>query len=275
MTARQVIARECPGFQPRVAVVLGSGLGGLSGQLDEAASIPYDALPGFPQPGVSGHQGRLLLGRAGTTPVALLDGRAHLYEDGGADAMAVAVRTLAELGCEALVLTNAAGGLDDDMRPGSVMLLTDHINFTGQSPLFGLTGDDRFVDMSEAYDPALRQRFLELAAGMDMHLHQGVYAWFTGPNFETPAEVRAAAILGANAVGMSTVPEVILARHAGLRVAGLSIITNRAAGLGGGVLSHAQTKANAALATDGVQSLLAAFLSAYGLSEPGLSEHGA
>jgi len=174
------------------------------------------------------------------------------------------VRTLAELGCEALVVTNAAGGLDDDMQPGSIMLMTDHINFTGQSPLFGSLGDDRFVDMSAAYDVELRQRILALAKGMDVDLHQGVYGWFAGPNFETPAEVRAAGILGANAVGMSTVPEVILARHAGLRVAGLSIITNRAAGLSDTPLSHAQTKTNAALATDNVQRLLTAFLTGYG-----------
>lgn len=279
MTAQQIIEQRCPGFRPRVGIVLGSGLGsgpgGLAEQLTGVTAIPYDELPGFPAPGVSGHRGRLLLGTSGNTPVALLEGRAHLYEDGRADAMAVTVRTLAGLGCETLVLTNAAGGLDDDMEPGSVMVLTDHINFTGQSPLFGAVGDDRFVDMSGAYDPDLRQRFLHLAEGMEMALHQGVYGWFAGPNFETPAEVRAAAMLGANAVGMSTVPEVILARHAGLRVAALSIITNRAAGLGDTPLSHAQTKANAALATGQVQRLLTAFLSEYGISEYGLSEFGA
>ena len=265
MTAQQVIEQRCPNFRPRVGVVLGSGLGGLAEQLTKVTAVSYGELPGFPTPGVSGHPGQLLLGRAGATPVALLQGRAHLYEDGRADAMAVAIRTLAGLGCESLVLTNAAGGLDDDMEPGSIMLLTDHINFTGQSPLFGAMGDDRFVDMSEAYDADLRRRFLALAAGMDLVLHQGVYAWFAGPNFETPAEVRAAGILGANAVGMSTVPEVVLARHAGLRVAALSIITNRAAGLSDTPLSHAQTKANATLATDQVRRLLTAFLSEYGL----------
>ena len=162
-SARQalaVIADRHPGFRPRVGVVLGSGLGGLAGQLTDVVSIPYEALPGFPKTGVSGHQGQLSLGTAGPTPVALLQGRAHLYEDGRADAMAVAVRTLAALGCEALVLTNAAGGLDDNLGPGSLMLITDHINFTGQSPLFGEADDDRFVDLVNAYDPGLRQRFL-------------------------------------------------------------------------------------------------------------------
>ncbi|MDP6874582.1 MAG: purine-nucleoside phosphorylase [Alphaproteobacteria bacterium] len=262
--AQAVITKRHPDFHPLVGVISGTGLGGLTEQLDGAQPIPYEALPGFPRPGVSGHQGHLVLAMVEDTPVAVLEGRAHLYEDGRADAMAVAVHTLAALGCEALVLSNAAGGLDDDMVPGSVMLLTDHINFTGQSPLFGETGDDRFVDMTDAYDPALRYRILALAAEMDLPLHQGVYGWFAGPNFETPAEVRAAGILGANAVGMSTVPEVILARHAGMRVAALSVITNRAAGLGDDLLSHEQTKANAALATDKVQRLLLAFLAEYG-----------
>jgi purine nucleotide phosphorylase len=263
MTALEVIGQRCPGFRPRVAVILGSGLGGLADHMEEAAAIPYDELPGFPETGVGGHQGRLVLARAGETPVALLNGRAHLYESGRADAMKVAVRTLAGLGCETLVLTNAAGGLDADMEPGSVMVLTDHLNFTGQSPLFGEPGDDRFVDLVDAYDPALRRRLLELAAKIDLPLHQGVYAWFPGPQFETPAEVRAAGILGANAVGMSTVPEVILARHAGLRVAALSIITNKAAGMSACTLSHEQTQRNAALATDKVRQLLTAFLQGY------------
>jgi purine nucleotide phosphorylase len=264
MTALDVIRERYPDFKPRVAVVLGSGLGGLADRMADAVSIPYEELDGFPKPGVSGHQGRLVLAKAGGTPVALLEGRAHLYETGKADAMKVAVRTLADLGCETLFLTNAAGGLDRDMEPGSVMLLTDHLNFTGQSPLFNEPGDDRFVDLVDAYDPALREKLIALAAAMDMHLHQGVYAWFAGPQFETVAEVRAAGILGANAVGMSTVPEVILARHAGMRVAGLSIITNKAAGMSDFTLSHAQTKRHAALATDKVQQLLLAFLEGYG-----------
>ncbi|MFP6771934.1 MAG: purine-nucleoside phosphorylase [Alphaproteobacteria bacterium] len=260
MTALDVIRARRPDFRPTVAVILGSGLGGLAAHMDEAMAIPYADLDGFPMPGVSGHQGQLVLAKAGDTCVALLQGRAHLYETGKADAMKVAVRSLAALGCETLVATNAAGGLDADMEPGSVMVLTDHLNFTGQSPLFNEPGDDRFVDLVDAYDPDLRQQLLVLAAGMDLHLHQGVYAWFAGPQFETVAEVRAAGILGANAVGMSTVPEVILARHARMRVAGLSIITNKAAGMSEFTLSHKQTKRHTALATDKVQQLLLAFL---------------
>ena len=264
MTPLEIIRQRRPGFQPQVAVVLGSGLGGLPDQMVDAMAIPYGDLEGFPRPGVSGHQGQLVLARAGQTPVALLEGRAHLYETGRADAMKVAVRTLAALGCEALVLTNAAGGLDGDMEPGSIMLLTDHLNFTGQSPLFGEPSDDRFVDLVDAYDPALRQQLLDHGKAMGVPLHQGVYAWFAGPQFETVAEVRAAGILGANAVGMSTVPEVILARHANMRVAGLSIITNKAAGMSDFTLSHEQTKKHAALAMDKVQQLLLAFLKDYG-----------
>ncbi len=264
MTALTTIQERRPGFTPKVAVILGSGLGGLSDLVEDAVAIPYSDLDGFPQPGVSGHQGQLTLALAGATPVALLEGRAHLYESGRADAMKVAVRTLAALGVETLVLTNAAGGLDADMEPGSIMLLTDHLNFTGQSPLFAEPGDDRFVDMVDAYDPVLRESILRHAAAMDLHLHQGIYAWFAGPQFETVAEVRAAAILGANAVGMSTVPEAILARHQGLRVAGLSIITNKAAGMSDFTLSHAHTRKYAALAADNVQALLLAFLREYG-----------
>ena len=264
MTALDVIRARRPDFKPSVAVVLGSGLGGLAAHMDEAMAIPYADLDGFPQPGVSGHRGQLVMAKAGDTRVVLLEGRAHLYETGKADAMKVAVASLAALGCETLVLTNAAGGLDADMEPGSVMVLTDHLNFTGQSPLFNEPGDERFVDMVDAYDPELRRRLLKLAAGMELHLHQGVYAWFAGPQFETAAEVRAAGILGANAVGMSTVPEVILARYARMRVAGLSIITNKAAGMSEFTLSHAQTKRHAALATDRVQQLLLAFLEDYG-----------
>ncbi|MDP6563518.1 MAG: purine-nucleoside phosphorylase [Alphaproteobacteria bacterium] len=258
-----LLRQRCPDIEPKVAVVLGSGLGGLAGRFADTVEIPYDELPGFPAPGVGGHSGTLSLARAGATPLALLQGRSHLYESGRADGMAVPIRTLAALGCEALVLTNAAGGLSAGLDPGRVMLVTDHLNFTGQSPLFGEAGDDRFVDLVGAYDGALREHLVQLANGLGIDLHHGVYAWFSGPNFETPAEVRAAGILGADAVGMSTVPEVILARQAGLRVAALSIITNRAAGLSDTPLSHQQTLANAARATDDVGRLLYDFLVEY------------
>ena len=258
-----VIADRVGDFAPRIGLVLGSGLGDFAAAVGNATSIGYAELPGFPPPGVAGHAGRLVLGDVAGTPVAVLAGRAHYYEHGRADAMAVPVRTLAALGCEALILTNAAGSLRPDMPPGSVMLITDHINFTGVSPLFGLRGDDRFVDMSAAYDPALCARVRDAAAAAGLLLHQGVYVWFAGPNFETPAEVRAAARLGGDAVGMSTVPEVILARHAGLKVAAVSIITNLGTGLSTTPLSHAQTMAAANEAGTRVRRLLSTVLAQY------------
>jgi len=255
-----LISQRAGGLRPRVGIVLGSGLGPFADDVADAAVVPYGDLEGFPTPGVGGHAGRLLVGSVSGTPVAVLHGRAHLYESGRADAMAAPVRTLAALGCEALVLTNAAGSLREEAGPGSVMAITDHIGLTGVSPLFGAPGDDRFVNMVDAYDPDLRARLHDAAARIGLALHDGVYAWFCGPHFETPAEIRAARVLGADAVGMSTAPECILGRHAGLRVAALSMITNLAAGMGGAALSHAQTLTVAATAAADVRRLLEAFL---------------
>lgn len=259
-----VIARRAPGFRPKVAVVLGSGLGGFADQVKAVATIPYGELPGFPQTTVGSHAGRLVLGHVGPTPVAVLQGRAHYYERGRPDEMRDAIRTLAGIGCETLLQTNAAGSLRLDMPPGSVMAITDHINFTGVNPLFGIgPGDGRFVDMVEAYDPALTQALLAAADAAGVTCHQGVYIWFSGPSFETPAEIRAARVLGADAVGMSTAPETILARHAGLKVVALSLMTNYAAGLVPGKLGHEQTLAVARAAAADVQRLLRAFLERY------------
>lgn len=255
-----LLADRAGGVRPRVGIVLGSGLGPFADDVAEAAVIPYGDLDGFPAPGVGGHAGRLLVGVVSGTPVAVLHGRAHLYESGRADAMAAPVRTLAALGCAALVLTNSAGSLREEVGPGAVMAITDHIGFTGVSPLFGATGDERFVNMVDAYDPELRKRLHTAASRIGLVLHDGVYAWFSGPQFETPAEIRAARTLGADAVGMSTAPECILARHAGLRVAALSILTNLAAGMGGTPLSHAQTLQVAATAAEDVRRLLRAAL---------------
>ncbi len=247
-------------LEPRTGIILGSGLGAFVDAVEDAITISYADLPGFPEPGVGGHAGRLVLGRVAGAAVAVMQGRAHYYESGRADAMKTPVRTMAGLGCDTLIVTNAAGSLNREAGPGSVMVLTDHIGFTGVSPLFGEPGDDRFVDLSAAYDADIRAEFHGLAEARGMALHDGVYMWFCGPHFETPAEIRAAGILGADAVGMSTVPEVILARHAGLRVGALSIITNLAAGMGEGELSHIQTMANAAVAAESVQALLTGFL---------------
>lgn len=258
--SRQVIIDAIGERRPTVGIVLGSGLAGFAEAIDDSVSIPYADLPGFPRVGVSGHGGQLRVGRVGATDVAVLEGRAHYYESGDAAVMKVAVRTLAALGCDTLILTNAAGSLNLDAGPGSVMLLTDHISFTGVSPLFGEPDDSRFVDLGDAYNPEIRGELRARAAALDIELHEGVYMWFCGPHFETPAEIRAAGILGASAVGMSTVPEVILARHAGLRVGALSIITNLAAGLSATPLSHEQTMRNAAGAAQQVTRLLQAWL---------------
>ena len=259
-----VIGERAGGVSPRVGLILGSGLGPFADTIGDATIISYADLPGFPKPGVAGHAGQLVVGRVGGTDVAVMQGRAHFYETGTADAMKTPVRTLNQIGCETLIVTNAAGSLDREAGPGSVMMLTDHISFTGASPLFGEEGNDRFVDLADAYNPALREQFHTAARENDITLHEGIYMWFCGPHFETPAEIRAAGIMGATAVGMSTVPEVILARHAGMRVAALSIITNLAAGMSDVALTHDQTMTMAAKATGSVQALLTAFLSSYG-----------
>jgi purine nucleotide phosphorylase len=257
------IAAKAPGFKPKVAVVLGSGLGTFAEEVKAIAAIPYGDLPGFPQTTVGSHAGRLVLGHVGKTPVAVLQGRAHYYERGRADEMAGAIRAMAELGCETLLQTNAAGSLRLDMPPGSLMAISDHINFTGVNPLFGAGGNNRFVDMVDAYDPKMVARLLAVAKAANIVCHEGVYIWFCGPSFETPAEIRAARVLGADAVGMSTVPETILARHAGLKVAALSLMTNYAAGMSHDKLGHEQTMAVAGEAAGRVRGLLRAFLEGY------------
>jgi purine nucleotide phosphorylase len=260
----EAITSRVPGFAPKVAVLLGSGLGGFVDEVKALAAIPYAELPGFPQPTVRGHEGRLVLGHVGATPVAVLQGRAHYYEFGRADEMKAPVQAMAELGCEALLQTNAAGSLRLDMPPGSLMVITDHINFTGVNPLFGLGRNRRFVDMVDAYDPALAQRLLAAAKAANIPCHEGVYIWFCGPSFETPAEIRAAVTLGAHAVGMSTAPETILARHAGLKVAAVSVMTNYAAGLVPGALEHDQTIKVANASSGQLRRLLRSFLEGYG-----------
>jgi purine-nucleoside phosphorylase len=231
--------------------------------LENPVSLSYDELDGFPEAGVSGHEGKLHLGKINHTEITILQGRAHYYETGVVDAMKIPVRTLAELGCELLILTNAAGSLMEEAQPGSVMLITDHINFTGVSPLFGEKEITRFVDMTNAYNPDMRATFHKIADQQKLKLHEGVYIWFCGPSFETPAEIRAAKMMGADAVGMSTVPEAILARHAGMKVAALSVITNLAAGMSDEVLNHELTIENAHKGIQDLKTLLIRFLESY------------
>lgn len=240
--AVDLLTERLNGLAPRLALVLGSGLGSLVEQVTDAVRIPYGELPGFPHSGVSGHAGALVAGHLSGQPVVVLAGRAHYYEHGNPAAMRPALEVLAGIGVDTLILTNAAGSLRTDMPPGSVMLIEDHINFSGTNPLIGESTDRRFVGLSEAYDRGLRDALEAAAAEAGVRLHKGIYMWFSGPSFETPAEIRMARTLGADAVGMSTVPEVILARFLGLRVAACSVITNLAAGMAAGELSHEETK---------------------------------
>ncbi len=246
---------------PPLAIVLGSGLGAFADEARDAIAISYLEIPGFPVPTVEGHAGRLVVGAIEGRRVALFQGRSHYYERGDPRAMRMAIETFRRLGGETLILTNAAGGLNLEWRPPSLVVIADHINFAGANPLIGGPGGDkRFVPLTAAYDKALCAKLHLTAQNEGVELHNGVYMWFSGPSFETPAEIRAARILGADLVGMSTVPEVILARFFGLRCAAVSVVTNYAAGLSGGDPSHAETQAVAAQAADRLKRLLRAFI---------------
>jgi len=248
------------GAAPDVAVVLGSGWAGAADHVQDAQRLPYAALTAFTATQVQGHVSELVIGRCGTQRVAMLRGRTHTYESGDCAAMAGALRSLQAWGVQVLVLTNAAGSLRPHMPPGSLMLIADHINAPQRSPLVGEAGNTRFVDMNAAYDPALRAHALGIAKARQQALPEGTYLWALGPQFETPAEIRMFAAWGADAVGMSTVPETILARHCGLRVLGLSLITNMAAGMSAQVLSHAATLQQAQASGDTAAGFLSALL---------------
>ncbi len=244
-----------------LACILGSGLGAAADAVRDAVAVEYADIPHFPRAGVAGHGGRLVAGTMSGRRVLLLQGRAHYYEAGDPAAMRVPVATVAALGASALLVTNAAGSTRPETRPGTFVLLSDHISWSGLNPLIGEAGDGRFVAMSDAYDPALRSRFAAAARAAGIGLPEGVYMWFSGPSFETPAEIRAARLLGADLVGMSTVPEVILARFFGLRVAALSLVTNLGSGMSAAALSHGQTTAVAADAAPTLVRLLGRYLS--------------
>jgi len=274
--AANAITVRARGFTPRLGLILGSGLGGLADAADDAIELDYSDLPGFPEPGVAGHGGRLVLGRLGGLPVAILQGRKHIYEGGDPGAMRAPVRALKHAGAEALLVTNAAGSLRVESPPGSLMAIADHINMLGVNPLTGHNDDDvgpRFPSMQDAYDPALRERLQACARDLGITLPEGVYLAAHGPSFETPAEIRAFRTLGADAVGMSTVPEAILARYVGLKVLAISMITNFGAGMTARPLSHAETKREAALGADRFRTLILGILEDIGRKE-GLSAHG-
>ena len=262
MTALDALA----GFAPRLGIVLGSGLGGLADALEEATHFPYAGLEGFPRPTVAGHGGTLSFGTLHGLPVAVYAGRKHIYEGGDPGAMRVPIRTLKALGADALLVTNAAGSLRSEVGPGRLMAISDHINLLGVNPLTGPNDDavgPRFPSLRDAYDAELRYKLRTAAGGLQIDLAEGVYLATAGPTFETPAEIRMFRTLGADAVGMSTVPEVILARHAGLRVAAVSAITNLAEGMGGEELSHEQTLRNAEVAARDLVRLVQRFAEDY------------
>jgi len=256
------IIRQRAGPEPvAVGLVLGSGLGDLADAVDGVA-IDYADLPGFPHAGVSGHNPRLTVGSLEGTRVAVLGGRAHYYEKGDAAVMRPALEALTALGARRLILTNAAGSFRPEVPPGDIMLIADHLNYSGLNPLIGEPSDARFVNMTGAYDPEMRRELAAAALAEGVALPEGVYAWYSGPSFETPAEIRALKLLGADAVGMSTVPEVILARFLGLRVAAISTITNMAAGMSAEVLSHEHTKAMAPVGAAKLERVLRRYLAA-------------
>ena len=242
------------------ALILGSGLSDIGDLLADKVTIAFSELKGFPQGGVSGHGKDLLVGQMGGKRIAILTGRQHYYEHGDPGAMRPALETIAELGAKTLLLTNSAGSLDADVQPGNLMLIADHINYAGVNPLIGEETDARFVNMVDAYDPDLRATTHAIAARLEIALKEGVYMWYSGPSFETPAEIRMAQTLGANAVGMSTVPEVILARFMGLKVWACSSITNMGAGMAQETISHTQTKEVAKLGAEKLKRLIPALV---------------
>jgi xanthosine phosphorylase len=253
------VLAERAGAQLRVGVVLGSGLGAVADAVEDAVVVGYEQLPGFPRPSVAGHAGRAVLGRLGGVPVAVLQGRAHLYEGGDPEALRTPVRALREAGAEILVLTNAAGSLRPEVGPGSLMAITDHINMQGVNVLVGPNDESvgpRFPSLRDAYDPLLVGELRAAARELGIPLAEGVYLAVAGPSFETPAEIRAYRTMGADAVGMSTVQETIVARHCGLRVAAVSVITNLAEGMSDEPLSHEQTLSSAERAAGDLARLL-------------------
>jgi inosine/guanosine/xanthosine phosphorylase family protein len=248
-------------LRPQLGIVLGTGFEMALDELRVVKQISYSRLPGFPRPTVPGHAGELYLGHFGKTPVLVLSGRAHYYEGHGMEQVTFAVRVLASFGITNLLLTNAAGGINPRFKPGDFVAVSDHINFMGVNPLRGpeVSGLNRFVDLTDVYDAGLLRRLTVAARACHIKPHTGVYLAVSGPSYETPAEIRAFARLGADLVGMSTVPEAIVARQCGLKVAALSCVTNLAAGLGGKKLSHAEVLETARRVKQTGARLIAAF----------------
>lgn len=240
--AAAAIRKRAASQQPKVGIILGSGLGGLSKAIGDAVRIPFDAIPGFPEVTVAGHEGAVIVGTLGGREIVALSGRFHMYEGHPAALAGFPVRVFHALGAQELFVSNAAGGISPKLAVGDLMMISDHLNLMGTNPLVGAAqeGDLRFPDMTDAYNPGLRWVLRTTAEKLGITLREGVYAGLLGPSYETPSEVKMLRLLGADAVGMSTVPEVIVARALGMRVAGISCITNAAAGVTGAALTHAE-----------------------------------
>jgi len=248
--------------KPEIGIILGSGMSGICNEFKSKILINYNDLPGFPKTLVDGHKGELIIGKLNNVPILCLNGRSHFYE-GDNKSMILPIRVLKNFGIKTLIITNAAGGINSEYLPGSLMLIKDHINFQSSNPLVGKNNDTygpRFPDLSNAYDHLLRREIVDIAKKLKILLHEGVYLACLGPNFETPAEINAFRILGADAVGMSTVPEVILARHCDIRVLAISVITNLAAGITSKPITHQETLANAKIASKNMISLISNFV---------------
>jgi purine-nucleoside phosphorylase len=248
--------------QPSIGIILGSGLGGLAGKIADAVRIPFGDIPGFPEVTVVGHEGTVIVGSLGGREVIALSGRFHIYEGHSAALAAFPIRVFHALGARDLFVSNAAGGISSKLAVGDLMMISDHLNLMGTNPLIGdlQDGDIRFPDMTDAYDPGLRRILRNSAEKLDITLREGVYAGLLGPSYETPSEVKMLRMLGADAVGMSTVPEVIVARTLKMRVAGVSCITNAAAGVTGSALSHAEVLETTNRVSGAFESLVTNFL---------------
>ena len=263
LAALTAAVRQRTGMVPEVGIVLGSGLGDLADGLADPVAIPFADLPGWPAATAPGHAGRLLVGILGGRPVVMLQGRFHLYEGNDPGLVIQPVLLFRELGARIVVLTNAAGGLDPGFGPGTLMVMRDHINLTGRSPLIGPNADElgpRFPDLTDAWSPRLRERLHAAAAVEDVPLAEGVYVGLTGPTYETPAEVRMLASLGGHAIGMSTVLECIAARWVGLEVCGVSLVTNAGAGYTGEPLTHGEVLASGRIAGPRLARVIARFV---------------
>ena len=271
MHASSKVFLEQTNIQPDIAVILGSGLTNFFDHENIIKEIPYTDLPDFPQPTVKGHAGKLVLGNVGKIKTVCMYGRSHIYEGHEPSSLAKPIRVLKDIGCKLLIVTNAAGSLDEKMPAGSLMAISDHINWSGFNPLIGKNYDDygpRFHDMSDGYHKFYRNQLIETGKKNDQEIFEGIYCMYSGPNFETPAEINALKVIGGNAVGMSTVPEVLVANHCDLPVIAISVITNLAAGMNKTKLSHKETLDNASLAENNILQLIKNFITEVKLNDP-------